>query len=792
MASARTGLPARRSSIVTPDRLGRVLALLSLLTVPAQAMAQATPADASSSPASGGANAAPAATQGTPASGRVSGVGRNADQALEDLIPDSALDNPDAWAGDTAAARAPVSVTAIEDLTRPESLADIPEISLAWPDQSELPAIEPLTPDPDIQMAQQQTEQAVEALPGQVDVANGQGPAIGSTPYLADVQASRVGGQVEVAFPGGEGANGFAERQDVLDRFSSLSTLRTLDDNDDNLAQLSRRARSDRDLLLQIMRLYGYYDAEVYQTLGGLDRTREPGAPRSRVDANKVVVRFDVVPGPAYKLAAINLGDIEGTGADYPVLRASFGPKIGDIVNTDKILVGRTDLSTALGEHGYAFAEVGEPDLVIDHDPRTGDLTLPVTSGGKYRFGHAISGLPRFLSSRHFDRIARFKAGDIYRRSQVDDLRQAILATGLVSSVTVTPREVVKPAAGQEGTVDVDVAITKAPLRTIAGLIGYSSGEGVRLEASWEHRNFFPPEGLIRFRGVVGTREQLAGVTFRRNNFRQRDQVLTADLYAQFRRTDAYDARTASFVASIERQTTLIFQKPFIYSAGVEILATGERSRAAQIASLPYTTYFIGALPLRAAFDASDDLLDPTSGFRIGLRASPEISVQAGTRSTYVKAQFDASTYRQVTDKVVLAGRVRLGTIQGTEAANIAPSRRLYAGGAASVRGYGYQNVGPKDSLGNPSGGTALTEFSLEARVKTGLVGGAISVVPFIDAGSVTTSHTPGVRDMKFGAGIGIRYQTNFGPIRIDVGTPINPSKGDNRIGVYVALGQAF
>lgn len=774
-------MPAHRNSITAPDllpdRLGRVLVLLSLLLVPAHAAAQSR----------------------APVQTRSSDVSRNADQALEDLIPDAALDNPDAWALDTAAARAPAPVTAFDDLTQPELLADIPEITLAWPDTAELPAVEPLSPDPDIQLAEQQTRQAVDALPGQTAVADGQSPTAATTegagqaaPYLADAMVSRVGGQVEVAFPAATGSAAFAERQDVLDRFSGLSTLRTLDDNDDNLAQLSRRGRSDRDLLLQIMRLYGYYDAEVYQTLGGLARARDDASPRTRLDANKVVVRFDIVPGSPYTLAAIDLGDIAGAEPDYPTLRAAFGPQIGDPVNTDKILTGRDDLSTALGEHGYAFAKVGEPDLVIDHEPRTGTLTLPVTSGGKYRFGHAISGLPEFLSSRHFDRIARFRAGDTYRRSQVDDLRQAVLATGLVSSVTLTPREVAKPAAGQDGTVDIDVAITKAPLRTIAGLVGYSSGEGFRLEASWEHRNFFPPEGLVRFRGVVGTREQLVGATFRRNNFRQRDQVLNTDLYAQYKRTDAYDARTASFVASIERQTTLIFQKPFIYSAGIEVLATGERDRASQVAGLPYTTYFIAALPMRAAFDGSDDLLDPTGGFRVGLRVSPEISVQAGVRSTYVKAQFDASTYQQLTDRVVVAARTRLATIQGTDVTNIAPSRRLYAGGAASVRGYGYQNVGPRDALGNPSGGTALSEFSLEARIKTGLVGGAISVVPFVDAGSVTESHTPGVRDMKFGAGIGIRYQTNFGPIRIDIGTPINPSKGDNRIGVYVALGQAF
>ncbi|OZA61588.1 MAG: outer membrane protein assembly factor, partial [Sphingomonadales bacterium 39-62-4] len=376
--------------------------------------------------------------------------------------------------------------------------------------------------------------------------------------------------------------------------------------------------------------------------------------------------------------------------------------------------------------------------------------------------------------------------------SDVDDLRQAILATGLVSSVTVETREAATPAGGQPGTVDVDVALTPGPLRTLAGLVGYSSGEGFRVEASWEHRNFFPPEGMVRARGVVGTQEQLAGATFRRNNFLTRDLVLNADLYARNQVSNAFQARTVSFTAGLERQQTLLFQKPLVFAAGIEILATGERDAAAILADQPRKTYFIGALPMRVAYDGSDSLLDPKRGFRVGLRGSPEVSVQDGLRSSYGKVQFDASYYQPFGEKLVVASRVRLGTILGTDITNIAPSRRFYAGGGGSVRGYGFQLIGPRDTAGEPSGGRSLSEFSLEARVKTGLLGGAISVVPFIDAGAVDTTSTPRLRDIKVGAGIGVRYETNFGPIRIDLGTPLNPSPGDIRIGVYVALGQAF
>lgn len=709
---------------------------------------------------------------------------RQADQELEALIPDSALDNADAWALDTDAARtgAPPA-TVIEQIEADTAMPDLPGMTIAWPDGSEIPDIQPLSPDPDIDVAEQTTDAAVDALPGQEDSDAPAGVRI------ADAAVSRVGKQVELAFPTGKDA--IAERGDIVSRFSGLSSLKSFDDDEDNLAQIVRRARTDRETLEQVMRVYGYYDAQIYRTLGGLG-DRPEGEAAGPIDVEKVVVRFDVQPGPQYKVGKIALGDLESTGPDYETLRGAFRIKPGDAINGDRIVAERLSLQTALGETGYAFAKLGDPDLLIDHERREGDLTVPVMPGGVYQFGRIKSSRDRFLSAKHLQRIARFDPGDRFKRSEVDDLRQAILATGLVSSLTVEAREVAKPSAQSPGTVDVDVTLTPAPVRTIAGLIGYSSGEGFRVEASWEHRNFFPPEGMVRVRGVAGTQEQLAGLTFRRNNFLTRDLVLNSDLYARNQTSIAFEARTVSFTAGLERQQTLLFQKPWVFSAGVEILATGERDAAAILARMPRKTYFIGALPLRGAYDGSDNLLDPTRGFRVGLRVSPEISVQNGARSSYGKAQFDASYYQPLGEKLVMAGRVRLGTILGTDITNIAPSRRFYAGGGGSVRGYGYQLIGPRDTAGEPSGGRALTEFSLEARVKTGLLGGAVSLVPFVDAGAVDTTTTPRLRDLKIGAGIGLRYLTNFGPIRIDLGTPLNPSKGDSRIGVYVALGQAF
>jgi translocation and assembly module TamA len=506
-------------------------------------------------------------------------------------------------------------------------------------------------------------------------------------------------------------------------------------------------------------------------------------------------VRFDILPGPRYSFGAIDLGALPALAEpDASRLREVFGIASGDPLYADRIIEREIELRVALGESGYPFAEVAEPELLIDHAREQGDLTLDVQPKGKYVFGEVVSSDPRFLSGRHLSRIARFDDGDVFQQSLETDLRRAIIATGLVSSVTVTPRETRAPVGAQPGEVALDVAFERAPVRTIAGAIGYGTEDGFKLEGRWEHRNLFPPEGALRLRGILGTREALASVGVRRNNFRGRDQVLTVDLFASDITTQAVDSRGFGLRGTFEKVSNFLFQKPLSWQLGGELLYTDERNRDVRIAPgapVPRQTYLIGGLFGSVTLDGSDDLLDPTEGYRATLFLAPEVSRSDGSESFYLRAQGDASYYQSFGD-IVLAGRVRAATIQGAGIDDIAPSRRLYGGGGASVRGYGFQGVGPRDDEGNPTGGASLVEFALEARIPTPLFDGAIEVVPFIDAGSVSRGSTPTFGDIRFGAGVGIRYKTTFGPIRVDVATPINPTPFDSPVVVYVSLGQAF
>jgi len=264
--------------------------------------------------------------------------------------------------------------------------------------------------------------------------------------------------------------------------------------------------------------------------------------------------------------------------------------------------------------------------------------------------------------------------------------------------------------------------------------------------------------------------------------------VLTAQVAASHLDRAAFEARSFFLAGAVERQTNIIWQKKWTWSLGGELIASDERDVDVDTGTTRSRTFFIGALPASLSYDGSNDLLDPTRGFRLSGRFSPEASFQ-GSAFGYSRAQIDAAFYQPVTDTITIAGRTRLGTIFGASRDRIAPSRRFYAGGGGSVRGFGFQRLGPRDPVfDDPIGGRSLAEFSIEARVRWGNWG----FVPFLDAGNIYTSPLPEIDDLRFGAGLGVRYHTRFGPIRVDVGTPLSRRSGDDRIAVYVSLGQAF
>ncbi|MEL7452845.1 MAG: BamA/TamA family outer membrane protein, partial [Pseudomonadota bacterium] len=191
-----------------------------------------------------------------------------------------------------------------------------------------------------------------------------------------------------------------------------------------------------------------------------------------------------------------------------------------------------------------------------------------------------------------------------------------------------------------------------------------------------------------------------------------------------------------------------------------------------------------------ARIDRSNDFLNPTRGWRAALDAGPGLIV-GDTSAQFFSATARASHYQPLSSssRFVLASRVLAGTIVGAETLDLPVSRRFFAGGGGSARGFGFQDIGPVDSDGTPIGGRGLLELSTEIRWR---FSDTLGFAFFADSASVTDNIAPSFEDLRLGLGAGIRYFTAIGPLRLDIGTPINPGPDDDPVQVYISIGQAF
>ena len=558
------------------------------------------------------------------------------------------------------------------------------------------------------------------------------------------------------------------------DEFKSLSALRSGGGKAGNTTQLSARAKEDEGLAVRLMKSLGYYDGTAHSVIEPVPG--QTGQVRAIVTAS---------PGKLYHIGAINI--VAPPVVPEGLLREALKLKTGDPIEAARVEAAEANVSLVLPQRGYPFAKVGDRDILLDDVTLTGDYTLPVTPGPRAVFGKLRTrGRPVF-GLEHLNVFPRFKPGDLYDSRKTDDLRQALTATALFNSVSVEP--VATGEQGPDGTELVDLLVTqrKGKWRSLAATAGYGTGEGIKLEGTWTNRNMFPPEGALIVAATAGTQQQGASTTFRRANAGKRDRTFSIIASANHQNYDAFNAVTASIAARISYDSTPLWQKKFTYAYGVELTGTNESVYDFARGERVRRTYGIAALPAQAQWDTSDDLLNPTRGYRLKLNLSPETSVQ-GSVAPYVRAMIEGTFYYPATDSIVIAGRLRAGSIVGIARDDLAPSRRYYGGGGGSVRGYGYQMLGPRDPQDNPVGGRSLNEFSLEARYRFGDFG----IVPFIDGGNAYESVLPKGKDLRFGAGIGGRFYTNFGPMRVDIATPLNRRKGDSRIALYISIGQAF
>ncbi len=531
-----------------------------------------------------------------------------------------------------------------------------------------------------------------------------------------------------------------------------------------------RQGRRARLIVQDTLNSFGYYNPNIEIIV--------------EQSGDKPSAKLTVDPGPLFRIGTLVLEfsepkpraqDIEALKAKLPI--ASGEPAIPvNIIDAERVL------GTALRQMGYAFSNVGERDVIGDKAAATISVRYNIASGARIIFGASV--FPEGIKTKHtyLARLDPTQPGGLYDPAQLALYNSRLSETRLFSANTARlSSEPVRVSPGGDAVHDIIVEITERPRNTIALGGTYGTDEGFGVNAELTRRNITRRGDLLVADARIAQREKGLDLIWRRPNAIGYGKGLVLTSAIRDENTDAFDQQIFKLGAGYE-----VIENPKLnYSVGVR----GQYIRLTENQAVQD----FQTLSAYAGFNAdhSDSLLDPRLGWRAEGRIVPTYAFGGSSNLPYVRAVSQGRVYYPLDAqaRMVVAGRLRLGTLIGAQASDVPGSDRYYAGGGGSVRGYGYQAIGPVSTSDTPLGGRSLLDSSVEGRWR---YNDRIGIAAFVDAGNVSDSLYPKFDNLRVGAGVGIRYMTPAGPLRVDVATPLNPSSTDESFQIYISIGQAF
>lgn len=543
---------------------------------------------------------------------------------------------------------------------------------------------------------------------------------------------------------------------------------------------LVERARQDVQRFQTALHSYGYYKATVRVTIAGkpLDDPElvdtiaaMPAAPPA-----KVAVDFDL--GPQFTFGSIQVqGSVPKGAAD------GLGLEAGTPAMAAEVVTAQGRLLDAVRARGYPLAKVELPAAVLHLDRNTLDVTFDVQSGPEASIGPiTITGLKDMNESFVRQRLLLHQ-GDRYSPALLDRARQDLASLGVFSVVRMEPADKVDA----QGQLPVTVAVTERPLHAVDLGLSYATDVGLSPSVGWHHRNLFGNAeqlnltGAMQLGGNALTKPGYSfGAQFIKPDFLARDQSLQLDLQALKQSLQAYDQTALIERAAVNRK----LWGDWTGSLGI----FGEQESITQEGVTRH--YNLIGLPVSLKYDSTTSLLDPTNGIRAAFTVTP-IHAMSNPSSDFVLMQAAGSTYLDVFQdgRSVIALRGLVGGATGVNVFGLPPDQRFYAGGSGTVRGYRYQSIGPQFADNKPIGGTSIAAGTFELRQR---ILDNYGVAAFVDAGQVSATGGPFADAWRVGAGVGARYYTPIGPIRLDVAVPLNKQPGGDSFELYIGIGQAF
>ncbi|MFD0917159.1 autotransporter assembly complex family protein [Pseudahrensia aquimaris] len=550
-------------------------------------------------------------------------------------------------------------------------------------------------------------------------------------------------------------------------------------------AGIIARSKGDYRRILAALYDSGYYGGTISITVNGREAADLPAFQELPTSSNIAVT---VEAGPVYRFssAAVENRAPENPNPDDKTIDLDeTGYIVGEEAKAASIRKAGRLFVEEWRQQGYAKAEIAERVATAVHPDKELNVRMRMAPGRRASYGDiTVSGTER-MDPDFVAYMIGVEPGAEFDPDDLERARKRLDRLGVFSSRRI--EEAAEISAS--GLLPLSVIVNEQKLRRIGLGATLSSVDGIGIQGYWLHRNLFGKAESLRLEANIGGLgatfqpdefDYSLGATFTKPGFYNPDTDLISNIFAKRDFNETFDETSAG--------ASLGFKS--YYSDKITLSASGFASYGKFDDAFGDRRFLTAGFQSDIVYDGRDSKLDPTEGFYARFDARPFYEWEFGNPAARFEAE--ARTYYDLSDdgRTVLAGRVLAGSIVGQSISETPPDLLFTAGGGNSVRGYSHKSIGIEQADGDISGGRSVLETSLELRRKFTETLGAVA---FLDAGIVgEDAFTDFSNDVKLGVGVGLRYYTGLGPIRLDVAMPLDPGKDDAGFAIYAGIGQAF
>ena len=520
-----------------------------------------------------------------------------------------------------------------------------------------------------------------------------------------------------------------------------------------------------------------------YQNKGYIrSEVNEPKIIENRKD-NSLSIIIPIVEGKQYRVGKV---EVKGDNVFLaPDLRKLISLKKGDVYNRSRLNSDIVRITESYAQKGHAFADI-IPQTNINDDKQTVDLKITPQKGRRAFIGRIIIKGNDFTRDKVIRRQVALLEGSLFDGEKLKLTRRRLQRLGFFEDVKIETKRGEKPDL-----LDVEIELKERPTGVISGGTGFSNRSGFLLFGEIRENNLFGRGQALSLRIRRSNLDTTGTVSFLEPHFLDTNFSLSSAVFVQSDEFDSFERDRAGGNIGVGRLLTETLIGHVVYQYEENNVSNVKDTATSFIRRQEGHSTTSSITPTLTR-DNRDNRIRPSKGGFSRLTSRIAGGILGADNNFYALGAEHRQYYPFFKKRIILVGRGRITWADGYGGKELPVFERAYLGGARTVRGFGFREVGPKDADGDPSGGEASLLFNVEVHFP--FVAGLRAVI-FFDAGQVYLKEDGNlydVGDLRYSAGGGLRILSPLGPISMDWGVKLDKRENESRSEFHFGIGRTF